>query len=229
MGHKVHPYGLRIPIVKTWHSRWFARDREFARWLHEDLKIRQHIKQELQQAGISKTEIERTGQRVRIILHTARPGVIIGRRGADIDRLRDELQQMTNKEVVIDIQEVRNPHADAQLISDNIAFQLMKRIHFRRTMKKAIQLAMAARVQGIKVRVGGRLEGAELKRHESYRQGKIPLSTLRADIDYGFSEALTTWGLIGVKVWTYKGDVRIAKATPPSQPGKAAAPHGPVS
>lgn len=223
MGHKVHPYGLRIPLIKSWHSRWFAMDRDFGRLLHEDLKIRAHIKQALQQAGIARVEIERTGQRVRIVLHTARPGVIIGRRGADIDRLRDELQQLTNKEVVIDIKEVRQPQADAQLVAENVAFQLAKRIHFRRVMKKAIQLGMNMGLQGIKIRCAGRLEGAEMKRREVYKDGKIPLSTLRANIDFGFTEALTTYGLIGVKVWTYKGDVMAKKQRP-----QEAEPHGPV-
>lgn len=211
MGHKVNPIGFRIGYIKNWQSRWFARKNDFPNLLIEDLKLRKYIKAKLQSASVSKVEIERVGEKIRFNIYTARPGIIIGRRGADIDKLRDELQGMAKKEVFIDIKEVKVPQADAQLISENIAFQLEKRIAFRRAMKKALQAAMSAGALGVKVSASGRLGGAEMSRRETYREGKIPLHTIRADIDYGFFEALTTYGLIGVKAWIYKGEILPAK------------------
>jgi len=211
VGQKVNPISFRLGYIKTWSSRWYASKKDFAKFLHEDIKIRKYIKKNLAQAAVAKVEIERAGEKAKIIVHTARPGIIIGRRGADIDKLRDELQKITNKEIFIDIKEIKSPAIDAQLISANVAFQLEKRIAFRRAMKKAVQSAMTSGAKGIKIVVAGRLGGAEMARQESTRQGKVPLHTIRADIDYGFSEALTTYGLIGIKVWVYKGDVIVKK------------------
>jgi len=207
MGQKVHPYGLRLGIIKDWKSQWFADKKVYPEYLLEDIKIRRYIKKALEQAAIADILIERSAKKVRINIHSARPGVIIGRRGAEIDKLKEELQNLTNKEVVIDITEVKNASISAQLVAENIAFQLEKRIPFRRAMKKSIQAAMGAGALGIKIRCGGRLGGGEIARSESYKEGKVPLHTLKADIDYGFAEALTTYGLIGVKVWVYKGDI----------------------
>lgn len=207
MGQKVHPYGLRLGFIKGWKSSWFSDKKEFPQLLHEDIKIRKYIKSNFYTAGIASIDIERAKGRARIILHSSRPGVIIGRRGADIDRLRDELQEMTQKQIFIDIKEVKKPDLAAQLVAENIAFQLEKRIAFRRAMKKAMQRTMNSGAQGVKIACAGRLGGADMSRKESYREGKIPLQTFRADIDYGFTEARTTYGAIGVKVWIYKGDV----------------------
>lgn len=208
MGHKVHPLSMRLGYIKTWRSRWFARKKkDFADNLHEDIEIRKYVKKTFSTAGIATIEIERASNRAKVIIHTARPGIIIGRKGADIDRLRDDLQDRTKKEVYIDIKEVKNPAIEAQLVAENIAFQLEKRIAFRRAMKKAVQQAMTGGALGIKVKCAGRLGGAEMSRTEGYKEGKVPLQTFRADIDYGFTEALTTYGLIGVKAWVYKGDI----------------------
>lgn len=207
MGHKVHPYGFRVGYIKTWKSRWFAKKKDFANLLHEDVKIRNYIKKNFSSAAIPYVEIERASNRIKVIIHSARPGIIIGRRGADIDRLREELNRLTNKEVYIDIKEVKNPYIEAQLVAENVALQLEKRIAFRRAMKRALQIAMERGAEGVRIKCSGRLGGAEIARSEGYRQGKIPLQTLRADIDYGFAEAYTTYGLIGVKVWIYKGDI----------------------
>jgi len=207
MGQKVHPYSFRLGIIKDWKSQWFADKRTYAKFLLEDAKIRKFIKKTLAQAAISFIEIERASNRLRIRLHSARPGVIIGRRGAEIDRLKEDLQEMTQKEIFIDITEIKNPNLEAQLVAENIAFQLEKRIPFRRAMKRAVQAAMSSGAGGIKVKCSGRLGGAEIARREGYKEGKIPLHTLRADIDYGFAEALTTYGLIGVKIWIYKGEI----------------------
>ena len=211
MGQKVNPISFRLGYIKTWSSKWFATKSEFPKLLHEDIKIRKYIKKNLGQAAISKVEIERAGEKAKIIIYSARPGVVIGRKGADIDRLRDDIQKISNKEIFIDIKEVKSPTTDAQLIGDNIAFQLEKRIAFRRALKKSVQSAMTGGAKGIKIVISGRLGGAEMARQESIRQGKVPLQTLRADIDYGFSEALTTYGLIGIKVWVYKGDIIVKK------------------
>ncbi|MBN1405607.1 MAG: 30S ribosomal protein S3 [Candidatus Omnitrophica bacterium] len=211
MGQKVHPYGLRLGYIKNWKSRWFSRAKDFAALLNEDIKIRTYIKKQYAAAAISCVEIERASDRVRVIINSARPGIIIGRRGQDIDRLRQDLSKMTNKDVYIDIKEIKDPQTDAQLIAENIAFQMEKRIGFRRAMKKSVQLAMEHGAEGVKIRCSGRLDGIELARSEVYKEGKVPLQTLRADIDYGFTEALTGYGLIGVKVWLYKGEVLLDK------------------
>lgn len=219
MGQKVHPYGLRLGIIKDWKSQWFADKKQFPIFLLEDMKIRKFIKKALAQAAIADIEIERSSNRLRVRIHSARPGVIIGRRGAEIDRLKEEIRGMTQKEIFIDIAEVKNPNCSAQLVSENIAFQLEKRIPFRRAMKKAVQTAMNSGALGIKIISSGRLGGAEIARRESYKEGKVPLHTLRADIDYGFAEAFTTYGLIGVKVWIYKGEIIRKKKEGKAQDG----------
>lgn len=208
MGQKVHPYGLRVGIINNWKSRWFARKEEYASKFLEDAKIKAFIKKRLYQAVISKIEIERASDRMRVHIYSARPGAIIGRKGQEIETLKDELQGMSkmSKDIFIDIKEVKQPQMEAQLIAENIALQLEKRIPFRRTMKKAGQVAREAGCEGIKIIIKGRLGGAEIARSEKYMFGKIPLQTLRADIDYGFTEAHTTYGLIGIKVWVYKGE-----------------------
>ena len=208
MGQKVHPIGFRLGYIKTWSSLWYAKRNTFAKFLHEDIKIRKRVRKMFAQAAISKVDIERASDKIRVNIYTARPGVIIGRKGADIDRLREELQGLTgNKEVHINIREIKNASIDAQLISENIALQLEKRIAFRRAMKKAIQQAMDSGAKGIKVQTKGRLAGSEIARAEGYHEGTVPLHTLRADIDCGFSEAMTTYGKIGVKVLVYRGDI----------------------
>ncbi len=213
MGQKVHPISFRLGYIKTWSSRWYARKKDFAKFLHEDLKVRKHVLKSFNQAAIAKVDIERASDKIKVYIHTARPGVIIGRKGADIDRLRGDLQDMTgNKEVHINIMEIKSPSTNAQLISENIALQLEKRIAFRRAMKKSIQQAMDSGAKGIKVQTKGRLAGSEIARSEGYHEGTVPLHTLRADIDYGFAEAQTTYGKIGIKVWVYKGDIILKKA-----------------
>ncbi len=210
MGQKVHPLALRIGYTKNWRSQWFAERKDFSQNIQQDYKIRKYIRTKFEQAAISTIVIERLAEQIKVRIHTARPGVIIGRRGADIDKLRAELKDITNKDIdkiIIDIQEIKNPNADAQLVAQGIAFQLIKRVAFRRAMKRAIEQSMMAGVKGIKVRCAGRLGGAEMARSEKYLEGKVPLQTFRADIDYGFAEALTTYGLLGIKVWIYKGDV----------------------
>jgi len=207
MGQKVHPYGLRVGIIYPWKTRWFARKEDFRKTLIEDLKIKKYIKKKLSGGAIAKIETERTGERVRIIIYTARPGVIIGRRGSEIEALKDELQSMIGeKQILIDIKEIKQASMDAQLVAENIALQLEKRIPYRRAMKRAMQMAQDSGCEGIKMKIAGRLGGAEIARKESLKYGKVPLQTLRADVDYGFSEAHTTYGLIGVKVWVYKGE-----------------------
>lgn len=208
MGQKVHPISFRLGYIKTWGSLWYANKKDFSRFLHEDIKVRKHVFRTFTQAAIAKVEIERASDKIRVNVHTARPGVIIGRKGADIDRLREDLQGMTgNKEVHINIREIKNPSIEAQLIAENIALQLEKRIAFRRAMKKAMQQAMDSGAKGIKVQTKGRLAGSEIARSEGYHEGTVPLHTLRADIDFGFYEARTTYGKIGVKVLVYKGDI----------------------
>ncbi|MFA5145761.1 MAG: 30S ribosomal protein S3 [Candidatus Omnitrophota bacterium] len=206
MGQKVHPYGLRLGYIYDWKSRWFSKRQDFPRQLAEDVKIRKYIKKALSSAAVSKIEIERASDKIRVFIFSARPGIIIGRRGSEIEKLKDELQSIAGKEVSIDIKEIKNANVDAQLVAENITFQLEKRIPHRRAMKKAVQSALDSGAQGIKIICSGRLGGAEIARRESYRVGSIPAQTLRADVDYGFAEALTTYGLIGVKVWIYKGD-----------------------
>jgi small subunit ribosomal protein S3 len=207
MGQKVHPYGLRLGYTKTWKSRWFAK-KDYANLLHEDLKIKKKLREELKSAGVASIEVERPGNKLRITIHTARPGIIIGRKGAEIDRLRQQIQKQTGREVLpINIQEVRRPELNAQLVAESIAMQLEKRVAFRRAMRKAVDSALRFGCKGIKVRCGGRLNGAEIARTEWYLQGRLPLHTLRADIDYGLAEARTTYGVIGVKCWIYNGEI----------------------
>lgn len=207
MGQKVNPISLRVGVIRSWESRWFAQGNLYAEQLHEDLKLRNHLKKKLKHAGVAKIEMERAANKLKVIISTARPGVVIGKKGAGIDALRDELQKMTPNEVRVNIQEVRKPDVDAQLVAENIAIQLEKRVSWRRALKKAIASAIRGGVRGIKVQVSGRLDGAEIARTEWYNEKSVPLHTLRADIDYGTAEALTTYGIIGLKVWIYKGDV----------------------
>ena len=206
MGQKIHPHGLRLGIIKTWDAKWYA-GKDFAANLHEDLKIRKFIKTKAFSAGVSKLVIERASNRVKVVIHTAKPGMIIGRGGAGIEDMKKSLKQLTGKQIDINIAEIRQPDMDAQLVAENIAAQLERRIAFRRAMKQSIQRTMRMGAKGIKVMVGGRLGGAEIARSEAARDGSIPLHTLRADIDYGTAEAHTTYGLIGVKVWIYKGEI----------------------
>ncbi len=206
MGQKTHPIGFRIPYVKTWNSRWFA-DKNYGQWMHEDLRIRERVIQKMGQAGISSVQIERTANKVKVYIYTARPGIAIGRKGENIEDLKRELTKLTSLEVVPYIQEVRKAELDAQLVSESVAQQLERRVSFRRATKRAVQQAMKLGAKGIKIRCSGRLGGAEMSRVLWYREGRVPLHTLRADIDYGFSEAGTTYGQIGVKVWIYKGDI----------------------
>lgn len=206
MGQKVHPIGLRLGINKEWDSKWFS-TREYASQLHEDIKIRAFMKKRLKLAGVSRIRIERTGKFVRIEISTARPGRVIGERGQGIETIKTDLQALTEKQIYINIIEVKNPEADAQLVADNISFQLEKQISFRRAMKKSINSAMQGGALGIKVAISGRLGGAEIARREWMKEGRIPLHTLRADIDYGFAEAFTTYGQIGIKVWVFKKEI----------------------
>jgi small subunit ribosomal protein S3 len=206
MGQKVHPYGFRLGVTKNWRSRWFAKQ-DYAKLLHEDIELKESLGTRLKAAGVSSIEVDRPGNKLRITIRTSRPGIIIGRKGAEIEKLKGDLAKKTKREVFIDIQEVHRPELDAQLVSESIALQLEKRVAFRRAMRKAVDSALRFGCKGIKVRVSGRLNGAEIARSEWYLQGQLPLHTLRADIDYGFSEAYTTYGVIGVKVWIYKGEV----------------------
>lgn len=220
MGQKVHPYGFRVGYIYDWKSRWFANKQDFPKLLLEDVKIRKYIKKALSTAAVSKIEVERASEKIRILIYTARPGIIIGRRGAEIEKLKEELRKITTKEILIDIKDIKNPNTDAQLVSENIAFQIEKRIPHKRAMKKAVQAALDSGAQGVKIICSGRLGGAEIARRESYRIGSIPAQTLRADVDYGFTEALTTYGLIGVKVWIYKGDKVLDKVVEPVEEKK---------
>ena len=206
MGQKVNPIGLRLGITRGWESTWYA-DKVYAKYLLEDQAIKKYLKKRLFHAGIARINVERTGEKIRVKLHTARPGIIIGKKGVEIEALKQDLDKLTNRESVIDIQEVRRPEADAQLVAENVAMQLERRIAFRRAMKKAVNTALRFGVKGIKISCSGRLGGAEMARREWYREGRVPLHTLRADIDYGLAEAKTTYGIIGVKVWIFKGEV----------------------
>ena len=206
MGQKVHPKGFRLGIIKDWDSRWYA-EKDYAKLLHEDIKIRGYIKERLFNAGVSNIIIERTAKRARINIHAARPGIIIGKKGAEVELLRREIQKMTEKDIFINIVEVRKPEVEAQLVAENIAGQLERRVAFRRALKRSVSSALRFGAEGIKVMVAGRLNGAEMSRREWYREGRVPLQTLRADIDYGFAEARTTYGIIGVKVWVFKGEI----------------------
>ena len=207
MGHKVHPTGIRLGIAKDWNSKWFANKKQYGAFLTADLRVRELLRKKLAQAGISKILIERPANNARVTIHTARPGVVIGKRGEDIDKLRKEVSDMMGVPAHINVTEVRKPELDAQLVAESIAQQLERRIMFRRAMKRAVGNAMRLGALGIKVNVAGRLNGAEIARSEWYREGRVPLHTLRADIDYGFAEAKTTYGIIGIKTWIYKGEI----------------------
>lgn len=207
MGQKVNPIGLRVGVIRTWDSRWYAKGNQYAENLHEDFKLRKYLQEKLKHAGVARIEMERAAKKVKIIISTARPGVVIGKKGAGIDQLKADVQKLTSNEVFINIQEVRKPDVDAQLVAENIALQLEKRISWRRALKKAMAAAIRGGVRGIKVQVAGRLDGAEIARTEWYTEKSVPLHTLRADIDFGVARSLTAYGIIGVKVWIYKGDV----------------------
>jgi len=206
MGQKVNPIGLRVGINRTWDSRWFA-DRDYGELLHDDIKLRKFLRKRLQQAGVSRIVIERPAKRPRVTIHSARPGVVIGKKGADIEKLREDLKKLAGTDVALNIVEIRKPEIDARLVAENIAQQLERRVAFRRAMKRAVQSAMRLGAQGIRINCGGRLGGAEIARMEWYREGRVPLHTLRADIDYGEATAVTTYGTCGVKVWIFKGEV----------------------
>ncbi len=206
MGQKTHPIGFRLGIIRSWTSKWYE-EKQYAKWLHEDIKLKRFIKDKLSHAGVSSIEVERAANKAKINIYTARPGIVIGKRGAGIETLKKEVQKLTENEVFLNIQEVRKAEINAQLVAENIATQLERRVAFRRAMKKAVQTAMKFGAKGIKVHCGGRLGGAEMARREWYREGRVPLHTLRADVDYGFAEAHTTYGVIGVKCWIFKGEI----------------------
>lgn len=206
MGQKVHPHGFRLGVNRTWDSRWYS-EKDYGDFLIEDLRLREFVKNKLAQANISRIEVERAAGKIRLIIHTARPGIVIGPKGSEIEKLRRAILKMTDKEVIVDIKEIRRPEIEAQLVAENVAQQLERRIAFRRAMKKSVSSALKSGAQGIRVATAGRLGGAEMARREWYREGRVPLQTLRADIDYGFAEASTTYGVIGVKVWIFKGEI----------------------
>lgn len=206
MGQKVNPTGLRVGIIEDWRSKWYE-DKNYAKWLHEDLRLREYAKKKLYSTGISKVEIERAANRVKVSVHTAKPGIIIGKKGAGVEDLRNELQRLTESNVLLNIVEVRKAEMDAQLVAENVAQQMERRVSFRRAMKKAVSTTMRFGAKGIRINCAGRLGGAEMSRREWYLEGRVPLHTLRAEIDYGFAEAKTTFGVIGVKVWIFKGEV----------------------
>lgn len=207
MGHKVHPYGFRLGIIKDWEGKWYANRREYRELVHEDLALRRIVKERFFTAGVPRIDIERAANRVKVTIHTARPGMVIGKGGSEVDNLRKQLEKVSGKQVQINIVEIKHPDLDAQLVAEGVAFQLERRISFRRAMRQAQQRSMRAGAKGIKVRVSGRLGGAEIARSEWNNEGSIPLHTLRGDVDYGFAEAHTTYGRIGVKVWIYKGEI----------------------
>ena len=211
MGQKTNPVGLRIAVTKDWRSKWYSDKKDFGKLLTEDRKIRDTLKKKLESASVPKILIERAATRCRITIQTARPGVVIGRKGAEIDKLKEELSKLTGKEIYVDIQEIKQPETDAQLVAENVALQLERRVSFRRAMKKSIQTAMDFGVEGIKIRCGGRLGGSEIARVEVYREGRVPLHTLRANIDYGFAEARTMYGKLGIKCWICKGEMKVEK------------------
>ncbi len=230
MGQKTNPVGLRIAVTKDWGSKWFAEKKEFGKLLAEDRKIREILKSKLEGASVARIGIERAASRCRITIHTARPGVVIGRKGAEIDKIKEDLSKMTGKEVYVDIMEIKQPEIDAQLVAENVALQLERRVSFRRAMKKSVQVAMDFGAEGIKIRVGGRLGGAEIARVEKYHEGRVPLHTLRANIDYGFAEAHTMYGKLGIKCWICKGEFKPdqkpkeAMTAPVAAPAPAPAP-----
>ncbi|GIW42869.1 MAG: 30S ribosomal protein S3 [Candidatus Binatia bacterium] len=213
MGQKVHPKGFRLGVIEQWESRWFAK-KEFAEWLHEDLKLRKFLKEKLYQAGISQIEIERFANKLRVNIHTARPGIVIGKKGAEIDKLKQDIFQLTKKEPIVNVHEVRRPDLEGQLVAENVALQLQRRVAFRRAMKEAVSRAMRMGAQGVKIQCAGRLAGAEIARTEWYREGRVPLHTLRARISYGFAEAKTTYGVIGIKAWIFRGEVLSREENP---------------
>jgi len=213
VGQKTHPYGFRLGFNKQWSSRWFSKGANYSRLIHEDLKMKKAIKKRYSHAGISEVDVERVGPKIRVIIHTARPGIVIGRGGKEIENLKNYLQEIAQKEVYIDIREVDKPELDALLVAEGIAIQLEKRIAYRRAMRRAVEMAMRMGAKGIKVMCSGRLGGVEIARSEWYLRGQLPLQTLKADIDYGFTEAFTTYGQIGIKVWIYKSDVEKPKMT----------------
>lgn len=223
MGQKTNPIGLRIAVNRDWRSKWYSDKKDFGKLLAEDRKIREILKKKLESASVPKILIERAATRCRITILTARPGVVIGRKGSEIDKLKEELSKLTGKEIYVDILEIKQPETDAQLVAENVALQLERRVSFRRAMKKAIQTAMDFGAEGIKVRCGGRLGGAELARVESYREGRVPLHTLRANIDYGFAEAHTVYGKLGIKCWICKGENKPTKAKSPEAAAPVAA------
>jgi len=206
LGQKVHPIGFRLGVIKTWDSKWYA-EADYAKYLHEDIAIRKYLKKRLYSSGVSKIEIERAANKTKINIHTARPGLIIGKKGSEVETIKKELSSLTSKEIFINIHEVRKPELDAQLVAENVALQLERRIAFRRAMKKSVTSALKFGAKGIRITCSGRLGGAEMSRTEWYREGRVPLHTLRADIDYGFAEAMTTYGLIGIKVLIFKGEI----------------------
>lgn len=206
MGQKVNPVGFRLGVIRSWDSKWFEQ-KNYAKWLHQDIKLREYVKDKLNAAGISRVEIERAANKVKVSVHTARPGIVIGKRGAEIDKIKKDLQRFTENEVFLNVVEVRKAEVDAQLVAENIATQLQRRIAFRRAMKKAVQTSLKFGAKGIRVACAGRLGGAEMARYEWYREGRVPLHTLRADIEYGTATAKTTYGTIGVKCWIFKGEV----------------------
>ncbi|NKB80661.1 MAG: 30S ribosomal protein S3 [Nitrospirales bacterium] len=208
MGQKTHPFGFRLGYTRTWNSRWYSK-KDFVKLLHEDIAIRELVKSRLYHAGISRVELERSGNQVKIIIHTARPGIIIGRKGAEVDKLKASFEQQYNREVYVTVKEIKKPELDAQLVAENIALQLQKRVSFRRAMKRSVASALRLGAQGVRVSCAGRLGGNEIARTEWYREGRVPLHTLRANVEYGFAEAHTTMGQIGVKAWIYKGEVDI--------------------
>ncbi|HEY1418766.1 MAG TPA: 30S ribosomal protein S3, partial [Myxococcaceae bacterium] len=216
-GQKTHPVGFRLGVIRGWSSKWYS-EKDFTKWLHEDLRLKKFVKQKLNHAGVSSVEVERAANKVKINIFTARPGIVIGKRGAGIETVKKDLQKFTKNEVFLNIVEVRKAETDAQLVAENIATQLERRIAFRRAMKKAIQTAMKFGAKGIRVACSGRLGGSEMARYEWYREGRVPLHTLRADIDYGFAEAKTTYGKIGCKVWVCRGEVLPTKGGGPGMP-----------
>jgi small subunit ribosomal protein S3 len=221
VGQKVHPIGFRLGITRTWQSRWYA-DKNYADLLMEDIRLRAELKRRLSHAGVSGIEIERAANKLKINIHTSRPGIVIGRRGAEVDKLRDEIAKRTGREIFINIVEIHKPEIVSQLVAESVALQIERRVAFRRAMKKAIESAMRFGAKGVRIRCSGRLGGAEIARTEWYLEGQLPLHTLRADIDYGFAEARTTYGAIGIKVWIYKGEMRTRPVLGEERPGTAA-------
>jgi len=217
VGQKTHPYGFRLGVIKTWKSKWFE-DKNYARWLHQDLALKAGIRKKFKHAGIAEIEIERAANKAKVVIYTSRPGIIIGKRGAGVDQLKSELQKLTDNELFVDIQEVRRAETNAKLVAENIATQLERRVAFRRAMKKAVSTAMKFGVKGIKVQAGGRLGGSEIARSEGYREGRVPLHTLRADIEYGEATANTKAGTVGIKCWVFKGEILPQRRRRPQQP-----------